>query len=177
MMLIIFAGIVGGIGFNPLLFGLGIPLIIVIAIVAKQLFMKKNELIEKDLESKINSLTTDEPLNQSNKQGPGLHPAEDDHNATKSQALQAIDPEHEDDNTSTETLSQSSDDEENLDKPKIKQSLKRGREAMSDQGELPKPKKIKPSTDDDSDEESEGRTDSEGEDESEGEGEGPKPNN
>ena len=90
MMLVIFAGVVGGIG---------IPLIIVIAACAKKLFMQKNELIEKDLESKIKSLTTDEPLNQSNKQRPGLHPAEDDKIATKSLLLlKTKDPEHEDDN-------------------------------------------------------------------------------
>ena len=60
MMMVIFVAIVGGIGFNPLFLGFGIPLVLLMAYAAKKFWLEpKQDLMVADIEQSIQKLTED----------------------------------------------------------------------------------------------------------------------
>lgn len=69
MMMVIFVAIVGGIGFNPLFLGFGIPLVIVMAYAAKRFWLEpKQNLIVSDIEKSIQKSMTDQSPSLQNDQ-------------------------------------------------------------------------------------------------------------
>lgn len=100
MMMVIFVAIVGGIGFNPLFLGFGIPLVLLMAYAAKKFWLEpKQDLIVADIEQSIQKLTEDKNtssqkateenlINKDNVDSP--HPDQEQRFVTPAEALKPI---------------------------------------------------------------------------------------